>query len=100
MADKKSDAEACGSYPAPDCSTGFVSMGRNPNCELTCGFPKCGHLTEAIFRNGGWCELRENRVPPCDGWPTGFTPSVASTGGCDRHTSNPGVQATAHKGQG
>jgi hypothetical protein len=64
-----------------------VSMGRNPNYELTCGFPRCGHLKSEQDRSGGWCQHPGNRVPPCDGWPNGFTPSVASTGGCDLHTS-------------
>lgn len=72
------------------CSTNMVSGGRNPNCELTCGFPQCGYLIRPKDgrRDGGWCGHPDNRVPPEPGWPNGFTPSVASTGGCDLHTSN------------
>lgn len=66
----------------------YVSGGRNPNIELTCGFPVCGYLDQGSNRNGGWCKHPDNRVPPCSGWPNGFTPSVSSTGGCDLHTSN------------
>jgi hypothetical protein len=68
----------------------FVSGGRNPNYELTCGFPRCGYLIphRDMRYDGGWCGHADNRVPPCYGWPAGFTPSVASTGGCDLHTSN------------
>lgn len=69
-----------------------VSMGRNPNHELTCGFPRCGHLQSGTNRDGGWCQHPSNRVPPCEGWPNGFTPSVASSGGCDLHTSALGVE--------
>jgi hypothetical protein len=65
-----------------------VSMGRNPNCELTCGFPKCDHLIQGKDRDGGWCNLPSNRVPPMEGFPNGFTPSVASTGGCSKHSKN------------
>ena len=72
------------------CSTNMVSGGRNPNRELTCGFPQCKHLIRPKDgrRDGGWCGHPVNRVPPEPGWPIGFTPSVASTGGCDLHTSN------------
>ena len=72
------------------CSTNMVSGGRNPNCELSCGCPQCGHLIRPKDgrRDGGWCGHPDNRVPPGPGWPNGFTPSVASTGGCDLHTSN------------
>lgn len=66
----------------------FVSGGRNPNCELTCGFPTCGYLTCATNQDGGWCTHRANRVPPRAGWPDGFMSSVSSTGYCDMHTSN------------
>lgn len=70
--------------------TNMVSMGRNPNFQHCCGFPLCRHLIipKKKSHDGGWCGLNENRVPPCPGWPNGFTPSVASTGGCDKHTSN------------
>jgi hypothetical protein len=64
----------------------YVSGGRNPNCELTCGFPKCDHLYKSASQDGGWCEHPANRVPPSAGWPNGFTPSVASTGGCSHHS--------------
>jgi hypothetical protein len=64
----------------------YVSMGRNPNVEPTCCFPRCSWL-EKGDRDGGWCKHPANRVPPSSGWPTGFTPSVASTGGCDRHSA-------------
>ena len=72
------------------CSTNMVSGGRNPNRELTCGFPQCRHLIRPKDgrRDGGWCGHPVNRVPPEPGWPVGFTPSVASTGGCDLHTAN------------
>ena len=71
-------------------STNMVSGGRNPNRELTCGFPQCRHLIRQKDgrHDGGWCGHPDNRVPPESGWPTGFTPSVASTGGCDLHASN------------
>ena len=71
-------------------STNMVSGGRNPNCELTCGFPQCRHLIRPKDRrrDGGWCGHPDNRVSPEPGCPNGFTPSVASTGGCDLHTSN------------
>lgn len=65
----------------------FVSGGKNPNVGPTCGHPVCAHLLPSPpGYDGGWCGLRSNRVPPSEGWPTGFTPCVASTGGCDRHT--------------
>lgn len=62
----------------------FTSMGRNPNWQLTCGFPRCGHLKKGP-QDGGWCSQPENRHPACDGFPNGFERSVASTGGCDLH---------------
>ena len=79
------------------CSTNMVSGGRNPNCELTCGFPQCGHLIRPKDgrHDGGWCGHPDNRVPPGPGWPNGFTPSVASTGGCDLHTPNTSLEARA-----
>lgn len=75
----------------PVAKNNFVSGGRNPNCELTCTFPRCGHLVEdpEHYRTGGWCQNPKNRVPPMRGWPDGFTPSVDSTGGCDLHTGKP-----------
>jgi len=69
-------------------STNMVSGGRNPNCELTCDFPRCGWLQRATDRDGGWCANDANRCKAVPGWPIGFMPSVASTGGCDLHTSN------------
>ena len=64
----------------------FVSGGKNPNVGPTCGYPVCSHLQPSTGGyDGGWCTLESNRVPPSEGWPTGFTPSVASTGGCDGH---------------
>jgi len=65
---------------------GFVSGGRNPNCEDTCGFPLCRYLKPSNCGNGGWCLLPENRVPPQKGWPDGFTPSVSSNGWCNSHS--------------
>lgn len=58
----------------------FVSGGRNPNIEKTCGHPLCRWLLD-----GGWCEHPENRVDPSELWPNGFTPSVCITGGCGNH---------------
>jgi hypothetical protein len=75
----------------------FGSLGRNPNWELTCGFPLCRHLTPGTNRDGGWCTHRDNRVSPRDGWPDGFMPSVASTGGCDLHTSNSSIKLPAEQ---
>jgi len=70
-------------------TTNMVSGGRNPNLEPCCDFPRCRYLIRPKDegRDGGWCGLKENRVSPCAGWPQGFTPSVSSTGGCDRHTA-------------
>lgn len=81
-------------------STNMVSGGRNPGYELTCGFPQCGHLIRPKDgrRDGGWCGHADNRVPPEQGWPNGFTPSVASTGGCDLHTSNSVIDMTSSMG--
>jgi hypothetical protein len=82
--------------------TGFVSGGRNPNCDATCGFPRCRHLIKE--RDGtsvGWCSLPDNRVPPCNGWPTGFTPSVCMyTGGCNKHEAVPREWAQGKDGEG
>jgi hypothetical protein len=64
----------------------YVSMGRNPNVELTCCAPRCAFLHKGP-QDGGWCRHPENRVEPSEGWPLGFTPSVASTGGCARHSA-------------
>lgn len=66
-------------------STNMVSGGRNVNTELCCGFPTCKHLIPSSNRDGGWCSLPENKVPPCREWPKGFIPSVSSSGGCDKH---------------
>jgi hypothetical protein len=65
----------------------YVSMGRNPNWQLTCGFPRCGNWKPGEGA-GGWCQHPQNRVPPQPGWPNGFTPSTITTGGCDLHTSS------------
>lgn len=53
----------------------YVSGGRNPNWQLTCGFPMCHNFKEG-YGSGGWCMIRNG------------TPSVSITGGCDHHTSN------------
>lgn len=63
---------------------GYDSMGRNMNWDPCCF--DCPHLIKGgPDRTGGWCGNPENRVPPSDGWPDGFTPSVAPDGGCDQH---------------
>lgn len=65
-------------------ATNFVSGGRNLNrggCCFDCRFLEKG----VSGRSGGWCRHIKNRVPPCPGWPTGFTPSVSITGACDLH---------------
>ncbi len=68
----------------------FVSGGINPNAFPTCTFPKrCAHLIADPSHSGGWCAHSANRVPPSEGWPSGFTPSVAPDGGCV-HNSNEG----------
>jgi hypothetical protein len=61
----------------------FVSMGRNPNWQSTCCFPRCVFLQKGP-QDGGWCRHSENRRS-ASGMPVGFEPSVASTGGCDLH---------------
>ncbi len=78
----------------------FVSGGRNPNCELTCVFPQCGWLQRDTERDGGWCRNDANRRPACPGFPAGFNPSVASTGGCDLHTSNSCIRDISDQGWG
>lgn len=64
----------------------YDSGGRNPNWQLTCY--TCAYLIRGTNRDGGWCGHGANRVPPMQGWPNGFTPSVSSTGGCDLHSEN------------
>jgi hypothetical protein len=64
----------------------YVSGGRNPNHELTCGFPRCAWLDKAKDKDGGWCAHDANRAHHRDG---GFKPSVSSTGGCIHHTARP-----------
>jgi hypothetical protein len=59
----------------------FVSGGRNWNWERVCF--DCIFLIKGEGRSGGWCRHSANRVPPMQGWPDGFTPSVSDTGGCD-----------------
>lgn len=73
----------------------FVSMGRNPNHQLTCGFPRCASFQPDPnpAMSGGWCRHPTNRAEPSAAWPTGFTPSVASDGGCDLHTDAPILSA-------
>ena len=66
----------------------FVSGGRNPNSEKTCGFPECVHFLKGDG-SGGWCGHTENRVGPSEYWPNGFTPSVCITGGCGNHEKQP-----------
>ncbi len=51
----------------------YVSGGRNPNWQLTCGFPLCRNF-EKGHGSGGWCVIRDGK------------PSVSITGGCDRHS--------------
>jgi hypothetical protein len=58
-----------------------VSMGRNER-EPTCR--TCVHR-KADGSWHGWCQHPDNRTPPSPGWPTGFTPSVTGSGGCDLH---------------
>ncbi len=58
----------------------FVSIGKNPNWEKTCYFPKCIYFKNDLNYNGGWCSAKENKQK------FGM-PSVASTGGCDLHQS-------------
>lgn len=64
---------------------GFTSMGRDPNVQATCCWPQCQWLKNGPM-DGGWCTHPTNRVPPSGSWTTGFTPSVASTGGCSLHS--------------
>jgi hypothetical protein len=61
----------------------FVSGGK-PGYYGQCW--NCVFLEKGKDRDGGWCTNSENRVAPSSGWPNGFTPSVASSGGCDLHT--------------
>lgn len=63
----------------------YTSMGRDPNWQKTCCAPRCMFLAKGQ-QNGGWCEHPRNRVVT-PAWPQGFTPSVASTGGCDLHST-------------
>lgn len=63
-----------------------VSMGRNPNIQDCCGYPKCAHLKVDGDKSFGWCQHPDNRVES-EGWPNGFTPSVSFTGHCDHHTA-------------
>ena len=59
----------------------YDSSGRNPNWELTCGFPVCLNF-EKGGGSGGWCRIREGK------------PSVSITGGCALHTSNKATAET------
>lgn len=63
----------------------FVSMGLNPNNQITCGWPKCAHLKADGNSTFGWCTIVQNRTPASKNWPTGFEPSVSFFGGCDHH---------------
>lgn len=80
--------------------TNFVSAGRNLNQENCCdGKLRCIFLEKARDRDGGWCTNPVNRVAASVGWPNGFIPSVASTGGCSLHLPaipqpNPSLQPT------
>lgn len=66
----------------------------NPYREPCCDQPRCGHLIPSRDRrDGGWCGHPKNRVQPQPGWPDGFTPSVASTGTCEYHTSRAALEA-------
>lgn len=65
-------------------AVGFVSGGRDPNHEPVCS--TCVHQQRDRAHPGwGWCQHPNNRVPPSDGWPTGFAPSVSPHGGCNLH---------------
>lgn len=63
----------------------YISGGRNVNQQDCCDAPRCFWLAKRTDGDGGWCENPQNRVGPKPGWPDGFTPSVASDGGCDLH---------------
>ena len=62
----------------------YVTGGRNPNTQRTCGSPECVFLI-SDNKIGGWCSHSNNRVPPSKAWPNGYMPSVSYTGGCDFH---------------
>lgn len=65
----------------------FTSGGRHPNWQKCCF--DCEWMSPNLDGDGGWCTHPENRTKPSGGWPGGFCPSVASTGGCDLHTTEP-----------
>ena len=66
---------------------GFVSMLKEngPFCGISSGVPTaCRFFKGASNYTHGWCQHPENRVPPSEGWPRGFEPSVSPTsGGCN-----------------
>lgn len=62
----------------PNGRVSMMAPAGTPLCDT------CPNLKRASDRDGGWCQHASNRVVT-DGWPQGFTPSVAWDGSCELH---------------